>query len=171
MVKKIITSALMLSLIFTHGCKNKKIQNHIYKVNINDFQSKNDTLKLNHINLWKLINTYCEHPEIVFSQAMLETMHLKHNGILKTNNNIFGMKLPKLRFTTASMSQNGYAKYDCWTLSVKDMMHYQYSQKLCVLDENYYYYYLSKNYAKDVEYISKLKQIRKKYKNFFNENI
>jgi hypothetical protein len=104
-------------------------------------------------------------PDIVFAQSILESGHFKSN-LAKTNNNIFGMKLPKVRETTAiGKGKSGYAKYESWIHSVED---YSYWQNHMVKNDNIsrseYFYLLGKVYATDKNYVSRLKRKIIEYK-------
>ena len=55
-----------------------------------------------------LKNCNFKYPYIVLAQAKLESGDFK-SKIFKQNNNMFGMKKPRRRTTTASMEKNGYA--------------------------------------------------------------
>ena len=57
--------------------------------------------------------------KIVVAQAVLETGWFKSKNF-KTNNNLFGMRVPYNRMTTADSSINGYAHYKKWEESVID---------------------------------------------------
>lgn len=104
-----------------------------------------------------------QHPDIVFAQAVLETGHFKSN-IFRTNNNLFGMRHPKVRPTTSLGAQSGHAKYRSWQESVEDYSLWQsfcFKKKVNRLD---YLSYLSRNYAEDTSYVLKLLKIIKEYK-------
>jgi flagellum-specific peptidoglycan hydrolase FlgJ len=91
-------------------------------------------LKLNNI----------KHSNIVLAQAKLETGHYT-SPICKTHNNLFGL-----------MRGNKYRRYNHWTESVKaykDLIQSKYD------GGNYYVFLKNLNYAKDPNYIDKLKNI------------
>jgi len=84
--------------------------------------------------------------EIVLAQARLESGNFKSDFYLKTNN-LFGIK------------KNGkYVKYRTWKHSILDY-------KRCISNRytggNYYRFLRRINYASDVDYIKKLKEIAK----------
>jgi uncharacterized FlgJ-related protein len=56
-------------------------------------------------------------------QAAHETGGFK-SALLRSNNNLFGMKQPKLRQTTSAGEKNGYASYESLEKSVSDMAIY-----------------------------------------------
>jgi len=57
--------------------------------------------------------------KIVVAQAILETGWFQSNNF-KTNNNLYGMRVPYNRMTTADSSINGYAHYKKWEESIID---------------------------------------------------
>lgn len=116
-------------------------------------------------NLWEEIKSLnIEHAEIVFAQAILESGHF-NSKLFKINNNLFGMRLPKKRETTATGKNLGYAKYRDWTESVKD---YALFQQFITRKKSYtqaeYYNYLDRVYCESSGYSSKLKKIIKNHK-------
>lgn len=103
-----------------------------------------------------------QHPSIVISQARLESGNYKSN-IAKKNNNIFGMRMPRVRETTALCESNGYAYYDNWIESLKDyglwQKKYAYNKT-----ESEYFDILLKKYSEDSNYIQKIMYLCQKYK-------
>lgn len=99
-----------------------------------------------------------QHKDIVYAQLLLETGNLT-STLYKTNNNLFGMKVAKQR-PTSNINSKGYAKYNTWQESVLDYALWQvkYAHNL---SETEYLQFLAKYYAKDKEYINKLKKIIK----------
>ena len=115
--------------------------------------------------LWKEIKSLnIEHAEIVFAQAILESGHFR-SKLFKINNNLFGMRLPKKRETTAVGKNLGYAKYENWIESVKDYALYQ---QFVMKRKNYteveYFKYLDRVYCESGGYSTKLKKIIKNHK-------
>lgn len=115
--------------------------------------------------LWKEIKSLnIEHAEIVFAQAILESGHFR-SKLFKTNNNLFGMRLPKKRETTAVGKNLGYARYKSWNESVKDYALYQ---QFVMKRKNYteveYFKYLDRVYCESAGYSTKLKKIIKNHK-------
>jgi uncharacterized FlgJ-related protein len=105
-------------------------------------------------------------PDIVYAQAVLETGTFS-SRIFEENNNLFGMKVSRLRPTTHKGEQHGHALYDDWRDSVVDYALYQarYLNQLKTRDE--YLSYLDRVYAEDTLYVSKLKTIMEKNKSKF----
>lgn len=98
-----------------------------------------------------------EHPHIVLAQAKLETGDFR-SRIFIQNNNLFGMKMPRRRTTTAHGSKSSYANYPAWEHSVIDLRLY-YSIYMEGKNEKEVYAFLRKYYAEDPNYINKLKTI------------
>lgn len=95
--------------------------------------------------------------EVVLAQAHLETGNFS-SRIFIEGNNLFGMKKPYVRSTTAIGTHLGHARYSHWTKSVDDyLLWYEYHQKY--LKECYYTFLVNVGYAEDVEYTNKLKMI------------
>lgn len=96
--------------------------------------------------------------DIVISQAILETSWFQSN-IFKENNNLFGMKRPRVRETTVVGVNRGHAVYDHWTHSVDDYkLWYDFMTRNREYD-NYYLFLIAMGYAEDRYYIPKLRII------------
>lgn len=107
-----------------------------------------------------------KYPEVVFAQAVLESGHFKA-PIFTTKNNLFGMKVPKKRETTAvNKGKKGYAKYNTWECSVDDYLLWQdfTLKNKNNLTKNQYLSLLGKIYAEDKDYVLTLKQVMSKHK-------
>lgn len=99
--------------------------------------------------------------EIVVSQAILETGTFR-SDIFNKNNNLFGMKHPRVRPTTSLGSDMGHAVYEHWTCSVKDYkLWYYYMTKKRKYD-NYMAFLTSVGYAEDYNYLFKLRTIKER---------
>ena len=115
-------------------------------------------------NLWTVINEMdIKYPDLVFAQAVLETGHFK-SANCKVNNNLFGMKLPRVRETVATKGTKGYARYVDWVQSVYD---YKLFQDYMFSKKNYtraqYMSMLDKRYCESRGYTGKLKTIIKNH--------
>lgn len=91
----------------------------------------------------EIVRQNLPHPNIVLAQARLETGNFKSKGC-KMHHNLFGIK------------HNGrYARYARWQDSIKD-----YKERISSrYNGGSYYAFLRKiGYAKDIQYINKLKQ-------------
>lgn len=107
-------------------------------------------------NMMRLIyDLNIAHPDIVIAQAIIESGNFKSN-IFKENNNLFGMKMPKYRKTTAIGINRGHAVYKNWRESVIDYALWQ-GERAKYSTANQYLRRL-KSYATDANYISKIKQ-------------
>nr|DAI45433.1 MAG TPA: Mannosyl-glycoprotein endo-beta-N-acetylglucosaminidase [Bacteriophage sp.] len=109
--------------------------------------------------LWEALIYYdIKHPEIVYSQALLETGHFKSKGCTR-DNNLFGLY---------NSRKKRYCEFSHWAESVKaykDWVQYRYKSP------NDYYEFLQRiGYAEDPNYITKLKQIVKKHGNKVKQN-
>jgi hypothetical protein len=99
-------------------------------------------------------------PHIVLAQAKLESNNFR-SYLFKENNNMFGMKLASSRLTIANGEEHGYASYESWSESLMDYALYYSSYLRNVKTEREYYQFLSKFYAEDVEYVSKIQNLIK----------
>lgn len=133
------------------------------------FTTKNnpEPVLLTHELLYEVINEKnIKHPEVVFAQAIIESGHFK-SPLFINKNNLFGMKVPKKRETTAVNKGNkGYAKYHSWDSSVDDYLLWQEFtlKNKNELTKTQYLSLLGKIYAKDKNYITSLKRVMNKYK-------
>lgn len=88
-----------------------------------------------------------KHPQIVYAQAVLETGHFKSDLCLN-DNNLFGLYNSK---------KHRYHTFDHWTESV--VAYLDYVQHRYKPPNDYYKFLLDIEYAKDPNYINKLKGI------------
>lgn len=88
-----------------------------------------------------------EHPDIVYAQALLETGHFKSVGCLK-HNNLFGLYNSKAK---------RYCRFNHWSESV--VAYKEWIQRRYKPPEDYYEFLKRIHYARDPEYIKKLKKI------------
>jgi len=102
-----------------------------------------------------LIKYDVQHVDIVLAQIRLETGNL-HSKLYKTNNNLFGMKYPKGRETTALGERCGHAYYDSVESCVKD---YALWQQIKYQGGDYYSFLEDIGYATDTQYVYKLQQM------------
>jgi flagellum-specific peptidoglycan hydrolase FlgJ len=142
-MKKLILLVLLL-LVVTGELKNGvvKITPQYYLF------SKENMIKL-------IIDLNIAHPDIVIAQAIIESGNFKSN-IFKENNNLFGMKMPAYRKTTAIGINRGHAVYSSWRESVIDYALWQ-GKRARYSTKNQYLRRL-KSYAADPNYITKIKQ-------------
>lgn len=97
-------------------------------------------------------------PHIVYAQAVHETGHFT-SPIFRENNNLFGMKVARLRPTTALGTRRGHAYYTDWMNSVKDYALYQTSYLRHIRTEDDYFSFLGDSYAEDENYVQLLQSI------------
>lgn len=97
-------------------------------------------------------------PHIVKAQAVIESGHFQ-SEVFKANNNMFGMKVAKLRPTTSQGENLGHAYYNTWKDCVLDYAFYQAAYLREIKTEEQYYDYLRNNYAEDTNYVNLIKQI------------
>ncbi len=88
-------------------------------------------------------------------QIYLESGHLKSFLSIK-NNNLTGMKHPRVRETTSLGQKNGYAYYKSWIDCVKDIYLWKRENNLLGASENKILNILKRKYAQDPNYIKKL---------------
>jgi uncharacterized FlgJ-related protein len=98
------------------------------------------------------------YPDIVMAQAKIETAHFT-SKIFRENHNLFGMKLPKQRSTTAIGEQHNHAEYTSWRQSVIDYKIWQDRVLTKVKSRRAYLKYLSKYYATDKQYVTLIKKM------------
>ena len=108
--------------------------------------------------LYKMKQIGILYPEIVLAQAKIETGNFT-SVIFIENNNLFGMKLPERRRTTAIGENRNHAKYTDWIQSIKDYKLWQDQMIHKAPTKRSYLSYLRRNYAEDKNYIKKIKQI------------
>jgi len=99
-----------------------------------------------------------KYPRIVYRQALLESGRFK-SDLFKNANNLFGMRMPNIRKTTAIGKYKGYAKFSCWKHSVDDYKLYQDSYLSSAKTEEQYYRLLDKKYGATGRYSYTLKRM------------
>lgn len=102
-----------------------------------------------------------KYPHIVLAQAKLESGGFK-SKIFRKNNNMFGMRMPKQRPTTAIGENNGFALYRDWIDCLYDYCLYQAYAMKTVDDETEYFTRLEEKYCTDTGYVASIKNIIKK---------
>ena len=121
--------------------------------------------------LWKEINQAgIQYPDLVFAQALLESGDLK-STITRLNKNVFGMKLPSIRSTTAIGQKRGHALFTHWTESVKDYKLYQefVFKKKNITSRKAYIRYLNKVYSEVNDYSKRLSRVLLEHKLLIQE--
>jgi len=97
-----------------------------------------------------------QNKEIVKRQAYHETGNLK-SRFCRECNNLFGMRKPLKRETTAIGRDNGMSVYPSFVESIED---YYYWQRCFYRGGDYYDFLASHGYATDPLYILKLKNLK-----------
>lgn len=121
------------------------------------------TQDINYTSLYEeIIHHDIKFPEVVFAQAMIETGHFG-SDLFRKENNLFGMKFPLQRKTTAvKKSNSGYASYMTWMHSVYDYKLWQNSVlKSRSITEDEYIKLLGRIYAEDKNYMNHIKSLIK----------
>ena len=95
---------------------NKKLIDSLFESKIKDFSEEN--------LLEELINLKVKFPHLVLAQSKFETGNFS-SGIFKHNRNLFGMRVPGNRSTTAIGERKGFAIYKDWRHSVYDYAMWQ----------------------------------------------
>ena len=131
------------------------------------------SIKVDEINYQAVYDEILEnqivYPDIAFAQSVLESGHYT-SKVFTLNNNLFGMRLPRVRETVAIGSKMGYAVYDNWTQSIKDYSLYQqYIFRKDTMSKTQYFKFLDKKYAGTKNYSKKLKDIIKKFQGVLSD--
>jgi hypothetical protein len=127
-----------------------------------------DTMSLTKPNLeYVVYNTFKDtitgqidsmNAEYTIKQIYLESGHLK-SFLCGENNNLTGMKHPRVRQTKSLGKKNGYAHYETWIDCVKDIYLWRRDNNLLGVSENKLLNTLRKKYAEDPNYTKKLSRI------------
>ncbi len=130
--------------------------------------SETNSYNLTHSDFYDMLVKYeIKYPDIVFAQAVLESGNFT-SKLFKTQNNLFGMKVPHKRQTTA-INKRGYAKYNSIDDSIIDYSFYQqYAMKRKEMSRHEYLVFLGRNYAEDKKYVQKLNKTIKKHNEILN---
>ncbi len=117
-----------------------------------------------------LRKTNIKYPYIVLAQAKIESGNFT-SKIFKSNHNLFGMKEPNVRTTTALGTKSGHAYYSDWVSSVYDYAMFQNNRMQGVDSESEYYAKLADGYAADSTYAVVIKKTvdSLKLKKYFQE--
>lgn len=115
-------------------------------------------------------NSNIKYPHIVLAQAKLESGSFT-SKIFKQNHNMFGMRMPKQRPTTAIGEEDGFAVYRDWVDCLYDYSLYQAYTIQAVDDEAEYFARLEDKYCTDTGYVNSVKALIKKehLKHLFDE--
>lgn len=110
-----------------------------------------------------------KYPDIILAQAVLESGHFK-SAVFKANNNLFGMKQPKKRYTLCIGTNLNHGLYDNWKLCVEDRMIYE-ALYLNDMSRTQYKKFLDKTYAKGKNYSGILEKliVKNDLKDYFKD--
>jgi uncharacterized FlgJ-related protein len=129
------------------------------KTNQNNYEIITQVVSFSEQNVYRqLIKLGIAYPDVVLAQAKIETGNFT-SKIFRENNNMFGMKLPYRRKTTAVGENRNHAKYTDWIQSIKDYKLWQDTMIHRAPTKSAYLAYLKRNYAQDKNYINKIKKI------------
>jgi flagellum-specific peptidoglycan hydrolase FlgJ len=119
----------------------------------------------------ELVRLDVKFPDIVLAQTILESGNFS-SKVAKQNNNLFGMRMPKVRQTTAVGQRYGYARYYNWKDSVKDYKLWQEAllKRYPNMTRGQYKSYIDRIYSTGKNYISKINLIIQKNKNKYEED-
>ena len=98
-----------------------------------------------------------KYPYIVLAQAKIESGNYT-SKVFRENNNLFGMKEPNVRTTTALGTKNSHAYYLDWVSSVYDYAMFQNNRMQGVDSESEYYAKLADGYAADSTYAAVIRK-------------
>jgi uncharacterized FlgJ-related protein len=118
-------------------------------------QTRNQFSESSMINLAKSLGV--KYIDIMVAQARIETGWYT-SKIFIHNNNLFGMKLPERRLTTAIGSDRGHAQYISWQQSVADYKLWQNKVLIKNKSRRKYLSYIGRTYAEDSNYINLIKK-------------
>lgn len=104
-----------------------------------------------------------QHQHLVYAQMRLESGNYT-SALSRINNNMFGMKHPKVMATLSCGERNGYAVYGNWCYSIVD---YAIWQRVYANDlSEHEYLEMLGIYAEDKDYIEKVRRIAKSFGNY-----
>jgi uncharacterized FlgJ-related protein len=134
------------------------------KTNQTNYEIITQVISFSELNVYKqLVKIGIAYPDVVLAQAKIETGNFT-SRIFTENNNMFGMKLPERRETTAVGENRNHAKYTDWIQSIKDYKLWQDQMIHRAPTKRAYLAYLKRNYAEDKNYINKIKKTVKSLK-------
>jgi uncharacterized FlgJ-related protein len=96
--------------------------------------------------------------DVMVAQSKIETAHYT-SLVFKANKNLFGMKLPRIRETTAIGEQYNHADYISWQQSVVDYKLWQDRVIHKLNTKQKYLAYLHENYAENKQYVTLIKKM------------
>lgn len=151
----LLSLILLIGVLLGYGLKTTEISHYsdgvyVYLASEELFSEDNLQKYIEELNI--------QHPKVVFAQSKLETSNFKSPVFLE-NHNLFGMKLPSVRATTAVGEQYNHAVYSSWKESVLDYALRQCKYGSNIATDKDYIKYLGTTYAEDSLYEKKLTEI------------
>lgn len=146
------------SLAITKGIEtNNKliVEFKVPKVFYSSYNIEEDTILTDDVLYRYLLDIRVPHAKIILCQAKIESANYK-SPLFKSNNNLFGMKIPTQRANVGSPGRAGYQSYVRWEDSATDMLIFILSHGLDKLSDKEYLKYLQKFYAEDPNYVNKI---------------
>jgi uncharacterized FlgJ-related protein len=120
-------------------------------------------------NLIKVINdSEIKYKDIFLAQVMKETANYTSDLFINANN-LCGMRLPVFRETLAIGTYKGYAQYETWILSIEDYVIWQTPVVRKHKTRASFLAYIGRTYAKDSSYLTSIKEILHKKKQYFKK--
>ncbi len=139
-LKKIIEQSVI-------GAPNYGVSSDVQKNTNNLSNDEENLLPFSEKNLAQELNKQgVMYPDVAMAQSMLETGHYK-STIFLDNNNLFGMRHPKVRPTLSKGKNRGHASFKNWQDSVKDYKMWQDYNKLSKLSKEEYIAKLNRIYC------------------------
>jgi len=124
----------------------------VIRVNEESFNEENLKKEINRLNF--------KYPHIILAQAKLESGNFSSN-IFKENHNLFGLKVAKLRCTTALGENLNHSIYKNWQSSVQDRAMWEIQNCKNIHSEEEYYQLLDAMYSETNDYSQMLKKLIK----------
>lgn len=147
-------SLLVVALLYAATTSGGKLPANRVRM----IDKKTNVVVCNPITLMIALKQYgVANAELVWYQAMHESGELK-SKLFQVNHNIFGMRLPEFRKTTAIGEHWRHARFASWIDAVRDYKLWQLSRHITHTISNADYLQKLANYAEDSHYIYKLKK-------------
>ena len=159
-----ISSTVKLNKIERTVLSEQKIIDTIYR-----YENSYDWYAAEPQRIYELIKSLnIAYPEIVISQAILESSNFTSNLYTK-NNNLFGMKIACIRPSTAYRDKDN-SEYACYDNTYDCVLDYALWQtkycRGCSNENDYYAQLKNSGYFSDPNYIESLKYIRNNLKSY-----
>lgn len=113
-IATVITSLMSLG----KSTETKKINEKSFKVEDTLTESIDSSLLTKELLVSYLIKKKIHHPEVAY--AIIRQESNMCSNLFKTNNNLFGMRHPRVRPNKSLGSKKGFAHFESWQHSVED---------------------------------------------------